>query len=104
MASSYLPSHPEVSIGASTAVDSLVNYATNSYKTDIKQSNQLLGLGWSGDTAADQMDCKHWPVNVLGWIVTALAISLGAPFWFDLLGKLVQLRGTGTKPEETKSS
>jgi hypothetical protein len=32
-----------------------------------------------------------------GWIITALAITLGAPFWFDLLSKLINLRGTGTK-------
>ncbi|MEM9829194.1 MAG: hypothetical protein AAF944_01075 [Bacteroidota bacterium] len=29
-----------------------------------------------------------------GYILTALAITLGAPFWFDLLNKLVQLRST----------
>ncbi|MBS1744979.1 MAG: hypothetical protein JST21_02290 [Bacteroidetes bacterium] len=32
-----------------------------------------------------------------GWIITALAVMLGAPFWFDLLSKLISLRGTGTK-------
>ncbi len=32
-----------------------------------------------------------------GWIITALAIMLGAPFWFDLLSKLISLRGTGTR-------
>ena len=30
-----------------------------------------------------------------GWLITALAISLGAPFWFDLLSKLVKIRGSG---------
>jgi len=34
----------------------------------------------------------------IGWLITALAISLGAPFWFDLLSKLIQIRGAGTKP------
>ncbi|HZV44768.1 MAG TPA: hypothetical protein VFF90_09825, partial [Saprospiraceae bacterium] len=33
----------------------------------------------------------------LGFLITALAICLGAPFWFDLLNKLVRLRGTGAK-------
>ncbi|HQT92302.1 MAG TPA: hypothetical protein PL001_09790 [Candidatus Kryptobacter bacterium] len=107
MASSYLQSHPQLQAGASTAVrpdsataiDSLVSYTANLYKTDIKQSNQLLGLGWSGDAAANHMDRDHWLMNLLGWVVTALAISLGSPFWFDLLGKLVQLRGTGPKPK-----
>ena len=34
---------------------------------------------------------------VVGWILTIAAISLGAPFWFDLLGKVSHLRASGTK-------
>jgi hypothetical protein len=34
-----------------------------------------------------------------GWLITALAVMLGAPFWFDLLSKLIKLRGAGTKIE-----
>ncbi len=108
MASSYLQSHPQsfrsdsaaVKPDSTTSIDSLVNYAANLYKTDIRQSNKMLGLGWSGNAAANHMDQRQWLLNVLGWLVTALAISLGAPFWFDLLSKLVQLRGTGPKPAE----
>jgi hypothetical protein len=33
----------------------------------------------------------------LGWLITALAVSLGAPFWFDLLNKVMKLRTAGTK-------
>lgn len=36
---------------------------------------------------------------LLGWLITALAISLGAPFWFDLLNKFINLRAAGTKPK-----
>jgi hypothetical protein len=36
-----------------------------------------------------------------GWLITALAITLGAPFWFDLLSKLISLRGTGSKIAST---
>ncbi|WP_343744993.1 hypothetical protein [Chitinophaga sp.] len=32
-----------------------------------------------------------WMV-LAGWCITALAISLGAPFWFDLLGRVVKFR------------
>lgn len=32
-----------------------------------------------------------WP-HFFGFLVTAIAISLGAPFWFDLLNKLMKLR------------
>lgn len=35
-----------------------------------------------------------------GWLITAFAISFGAPFWFDTLGKLIALRST-VKPKET---
>lgn len=42
------------------------------------------------------------PLRLLGFIITALMLSLGAPFWFDLLKKLVSLRGSGVKPEEKK--
>jgi hypothetical protein len=41
-----------------------------------------------------------WIVKLVGWLITALAAAQGAPFWFDLLNKLLQLRGGEKKPEE----
>ncbi len=35
--------------------------------------------------------------KLLGFLITALAVSLGAPFWFDMLGKVV--RATGKVPQ-----
>lgn len=35
----------------------------------------------------------------LGWLITALAIMLGAPFWFDVLNKFTVIRST-VKPHE----
>jgi triacylglycerol lipase len=37
---------------------------------------------------------------LFGWLLTAAAVSLGAPFWFDLLQKVVQIRSSA-KPAET---
>jgi hypothetical protein len=37
--------------------------------------------------------------RLLGWLFTALALSLGAPFWFDLLNKFMVVRST-IKPRE----
>jgi hypothetical protein len=37
---------------------------------------------------------------LVGWLVTALAVSLGAPFWFDALNKLSNLRLAGKRPED----
>lgn len=42
---------------------------------------------------------KNIWLKYLGWLITALAISLGAPFWFDLLNKFVNIRGAGPKPK-----
>lgn len=39
-----------------------------------------------------------WASNLAGWLLTAIAISLGAPFWFDLINKLVNVRMVGQKP------
>lgn len=40
----------------------------------------------------------------LGWLITAAAVSLGAPFWFDLLGKVANLRGAGGRAQTRSTS
>ena len=40
-----------------------------------------------------------WLVKWIGWLITGLAVCLGAPFWFDLLNRIVDLRGAGRKPD-----
>jgi hypothetical protein len=76
-------------------------------------ANVGLPIGWNAQDAAHtlpgsifreggravswslyQLDL-HW----LGWLITGLAISLGAPFWFDLLNKIIVVRST-VKPQE----
>ena len=53
-----------------------------------------LPIGWSNGNAPDSVGDAL--LNYLpGWLITIAAISLGAPFWFDLLGRLVQLRASG---------
>jgi hypothetical protein len=56
-----------------------------------------LPLFWGPNTPSSTTD---WLTAFFGWILTVIAISLGAPFWFDTLGKLSNLRSTGTKPGE----
>lgn len=50
--------------------------------------------------------CRQKPVRIgpalsllLGWLVTAFAVTLGAPFWFDVLNKFMVIRST-VKPYE----
>jgi len=56
-----------------------------------------LPLGWS---EIDPIDWSpgDWLYALLGWLLTATAVSMGAPFWFNALGKLLQMRGSGGKP------
>ena len=37
-------------------------------------------------------------IMMMGWIVTATAIMMGAPFWFDFLGLFINVRNTGSRP------
>jgi hypothetical protein len=39
------------------------------------------------------------PPHLIGWIITAAAVSMGAPFWFDTLNKIMVVRST-VKPHE----
>jgi hypothetical protein len=40
----------------------------------------------------------------LGLIITTVAILLGAPFWFDVLGTIVNVRSVGTKPPPSSAT
>ena len=40
-----------------------------------------------------------WLLKVIGLLFTTIAISLGGPFWFDVLSKFINLRQTGGRPE-----
>ena len=68
----------------------------------LKQQRQLetlgLPLGWQPENLLASNDVVRWFTKLLGILVTTVAVSLGAPFWFDLLNKLVNLRMSGDKP------
>jgi hypothetical protein len=63
-----------------------------------KDETEALGsvLGWKTNTMP--ADTLGWLERILGWILTMIAVSLGAPFWFDILNKLVNIRNAGNKP------
>jgi hypothetical protein len=41
---------------------------------------------------------------IAGWLITAVATLFGAPFWFDLLQRIVRLKGSGPSPAEKQSN
>jgi hypothetical protein len=59
-----------------------------------------LPIGWKGINLQDLCDdWSFWLVALIGWLLTACAASLGAPFWFDVLGKFIVVRSS-IKPGE----
>jgi hypothetical protein len=73
-----------------------------------QNEEDLLGqtLGWHDNPFWDKnhnyWTKQIWLERLIGWLLTILAISLGAPFWFDLLNKIVNIRFAGKSPEEPK--
>ncbi len=57
-------------------------------------------IGWK-EVPTDLLEILK---TLLGWLITAAAVSLGAPFWFDLLGKVANLRGDGGKAQTRQTS
>lgn len=86
------------------------DFAKKSY-ADVKNQLQGLGLpiGWSQGWGAPRRgaELSHdglliWndlAAPILGWLFTVFAAMLGAPFWFDVLGRVMEVRST-VKPRE----
>jgi hypothetical protein len=69
--------------------------------------DKLAGLDIPFSPKGQSPDKTFWEwfwYHGLGFLLTALAASLGAPFWFDLLNRFVALRSSGKKPEPQKAT
>jgi hypothetical protein len=92
--------------GASTArsVDVFLIPGPEQQYEQIERALQATGapIGWKeGALHPGQTASSGWPIWLaVGWLLTALAGSLGAPFWFDLLKRVAHLRASGPKPQE----
>lgn len=62
---------------------------------------KLMPVGWEQAPEFALQSKQTW-IMFVGWLVTASSALFGAPFWFDVLQKLTQLRGTGRKPENSE--
>jgi len=58
-----------------------------------------LPIGWNR-TPRDLVHGGAWRAvaAVAGWLISVIALGLGAPFWFDALNRVVNLRQTGPRP------
>jgi hypothetical protein len=80
-------------------------------QTASKEGESAEEVGVSTEKALDQVKALDLPIlwgdsndhvtrdTVVGWLITFLALSLGAPFWFDALSKIARLKTTGKVPD-----
>lgn len=82
-------------------------------KAELRKSLQDISLpiGWSEVTIKEQrIQNRQWRVpfvkQLAGWLISGIAISMGSSFWFDLMGKIVNVRnaGKGAEPRDEHSS
>lgn len=101
---------------AEKATENADSSKTLSYETAKTQLDGMkIPIGWpstgskEGDTpkAFISKVCSD-PTNLIsplfGWLLTAFASTLGAPFWFDILSKLMVVRSTVKPLEKTTSA
>ena len=71
---------------------------------DKYQVLQSFPIGWNLDANSkkESIGFLGGIVKGLGWLMTVFAIMLGAPFWFDVLNKFINIRLAGNKPGETR--
>jgi hypothetical protein len=62
---------------------------------DMLDQMWALPIGWQHFPPA--LDAA-FALQAAGWLVTASTTLFGAPFWFDVLQRAVNLRSTGAKP------
>lgn len=95
---------PADSIADLERVNALKTIVDSLLISEIKTVPAPLGLGRTGDFPAAPpagVNPIFWRITkFFGWIVTALAVSMGAAFWFDLLKRLIHIRNAGVRPED----
>ncbi|HWZ23526.1 MAG TPA: hypothetical protein VNW06_12775 [Cytophagaceae bacterium] len=72
----------------------------NGMKAGKTLATSGIPIGWTKENSISLSTPKaSLMVKLIGWLITALAVMLGAPFWFDLMNKFISLRGSGKKPD-----
>jgi len=67
----------------------------------VSEAKEQLGSLPPGGGGEDDFSGVGLPIKVIGFLISGLALSLGAPFWFDLLKMLVNIRSSGGVPQQT---
>jgi hypothetical protein len=96
------PSRPALNEGVQNVQTALTDLGATGVPIGWSRASlgHLIPYSGAGEPASLWQFLGRWFAALAGWLMTALAASLGAPFWFDLLNRFVDLRGVGRAPEE----
>ena len=72
----------------------LTDLATNVVDVDRQLTALQYPIGWPPVGTSPLWFIQY----IVGALISAIAISVGSPFWFDALQSLLKIRGTGPKP------
>ena len=81
------------------------NTSDTTWLHEIHTLDKAMPLGWSSECPPPVIgtragSCESSPALFIGLALSVIALSLGAPFWFDTMNKFINLRATGTPPDE----
>jgi hypothetical protein len=77
------------------------NDPLNCLTASIRAAN-MPPIGWAREGVRAFPESSNWFSKVLGILISSIAVAMGAPFWFDLLNKIVNLRLTGSPPPDSR--
>jgi hypothetical protein len=84
-------------------VNSISKISGNDAAAAVRNLEGLaLPIGWHACVDGAACEKPSWAERVGGWFITALAALFGAPFWFDLLQKIIRLKAAGPSPAEKR--
>jgi hypothetical protein len=70
----------------------------------VEDSLRPFPIGWTSATSAWHGSAIGIAAKLIGLLMTGLALSLGAPFWFDVLTRFVNIRSAGAKPDRADAT
>jgi hypothetical protein len=111
----------EITTRCTGEFDKNIKNISSSVKTPIDTGNQCLERAkqetepnrWAAAVERCSTDLQNqfipndpktnWTLwKVLGLLVSAIAIAMGAPFWFEMLGKIINVRNAGKPADSPK--
>lgn len=96
---------PAASTGRTASPSGSVSASSAKERGQAKQEEiSWLARQWAAIKACGPHSAGSSVLKFLGWLITAFAVSQGAPFWFDLINRFVNLRGAGSKPKSAAES